>query len=68
MVIPVVHDLAAKLPEDQNGGPRLSGKADINGDSSGSMPTGDLDIANEMSAISMTEEGQRQILKKLEKL
>ena len=33
-----------------------------------SMATDELDIADELSAISMTEEGQRQILEELENL
>ena len=42
--------------------------ANISGDSSGSMATDDLDIADELSAISITEEDHRQFLEELESL
>ena len=42
--------------------------ANISGESSVPMAIDELDIADKMSAISMTEEDQRQVLEKLENL
>ena len=46
----------------------ISGQADISGDSSSARFTDDLDKAEEISAVSMTEEDQKQILEELENL
>ena len=48
----------------------VQGTADINasGDSSGPFATDDLDIADELSTISMTEDDHQQILEELENL
>ena len=59
---------SAKQTENQDSKQKISGRADISGDSSGALVTGDLDTADEMLAISMTEEVQRQILEELENL
>ena len=40
--------------------------ANISGESSGPKATDELDIADNFSAISMTEENQRRIVEKLE--
>ena len=43
----------------------LSDLANISGDSSGPFATDDLDIADVMSTISMTEDDQKQFLEEL---
>ena len=45
---------------------RIAELADIRGGSSGPMASGELDIAGELSAISIAEEAQRQFLEEVE--
>ena len=66
--VSTLRDLSAKQTENVDGEQKISGRADISGDSSGALVTDDLNTADEMSAISMTEEDQRQILEELENL
>ena len=61
-------DLGADQIETGDSDQMISGQAVISGDSSSARVTDDLDKAEEISAVSMTEEDQKQILEELENL